>query len=211
MTIGTKDEIRFSVLATDSVVFGLLNGELKVLLVEVDNPKLLGKWATPGGLVKPEQKMHEAMLGKVSEEVSVDKMYWEQVETFGDPGRDPGGRVVSVCYLGLLSPDSLSLKTDKASWFSLLDLPELAYDGKKMIEVSLNHLKMKLEYSDLISKLMSDEFTLSELQKTYELVLGRGLDKRNFRKKIKTLEIVKPLGRKKKGEAYRPAELYGFI
>jgi len=207
--------IRFAVLATDAVVFGMQKDKLMVLLVRPSRKELMNKWATPGGLVEPDEKLKDAVKSQLKGLLTEEgRSYVGQLKTFGDPGRDSDGRVVSVGHIVLLPFDEVNVSSSErfevVTWFPVSNLPEMAYDGKKMVKAGLEYLKMRLEYTDLVRYLVPGEFTLTELQEVFEVVLKKKFDKRNFRKKIDGLGWLVELGKKKRVGAYRPAEMYRF-
>jgi len=213
MTTNDK-QYKFAVIATDIVVFTINNDELSVLLIQMEKEPFNGFWAVPGGLVKPAETVDVSAKRNLSKILQMKDVYLEQLYTFGDINRDPSGRVVSVAYFALM-PDSDNSFTDSANgvpvnWFSVSALPKLAYDHKKMIQHAVERLRAKLTYTNIMYCLMPKEFTLSELQKNYEIILGEKLDKRNFRKKILALNLVKNTHKKTSGKAHRPAHLYQF-
>lgn len=141
-------------------------------------------------------------------------VYLEQLYTFGSPRRDPGGRVVSVAHVALIAHSGLlapppSPKYRRAAWCPAARLPRLAYDHATVVAVATARLRAKLTYTNLVYTLLPPAFTLGELQAMYEAILGRALDRRNFRKKLLSLGLLRPLGRVRRG-AHRPAALYAF-
>jgi len=205
---------KFAVIATDVVILAMDNGELKALLIKMKKKPFADSWAAPGGLVGGSESVDAAAERVLREKTGVSHVYLEQLYTFGKVSRDPFGRVVSVAYFALLPNIDVKLKTTNeyadVRWFPAADLPKLAYDHKEIIECAVNRLRAKLEYTNIVYGLLPAEFTLSDLQKTYEAILGRRLDKRNFRKKILALGLVATTGKKTIGEPNRPAVLYRF-
>ena len=205
---------KFAVIAADVVIFAVHNGSLQVLLIKMKKNPFNGMWACPGGLVKPSESVENAAKRHLAQKTGVKDVYLEQLYTFGKPDRDPFGRVVSVAYMALLSSSAVLLKTTpeyaEVRWFPINKLPRLAYDHKEIIDYGVKRLRAKLGYTNIAYSLLAKKFTLSELQKIYEIILGKKLDKRNFRKKIKAVNIVKRIREKKLGGANRPAELYEF-
>jgi 8-oxo-dGTP diphosphatase len=141
-------------------------------------------------------------------------VYLEQLFTFGDKGRDPRGRVVTVSYLALLRQEELELKASSdasgVAWWPMMDLPKLAFDHKSIIEYGHQRLKYKIEYSAAAFNLLPEKFTLRDLQSVYEAVLGRAVDNRNFRKKFLNSGVLKELDETSQEGSYRPARLYSF-
>lgn len=202
------------VVAVDVVIFTIIKQKLNVLLLQLSEQPYVDKYALPGGLVSNSETLEESVVRHLQHKTGLKNAYSEQIYTFGDPNRDPHGWVVSVAYMSLIAENDVLLKTSDRykdiSWHPVSDLPSLAYDHKQIIETAVTRLKSKLGYTNIVYTLLPKEFTLSELQEVYEIILGETLDKRNFRKKINSLSIVEELGRKTSGGAHRPAMLYKF-
>jgi 8-oxo-dGTP diphosphatase len=198
----------------DTVIFTVLGDDLKVLLIRRGIEPFKGQWAIPGGFVGMEEGLEEAARRELQEETNVTDVYMEQLYTFGAPERDPRGRTITVAYFALISADQreLAAATDSAEvgWFSVYDLPPLAFDHANIVEYALTRLRFKLDYTSVGFQLLPKKFTLSELQAMYEVILDRKLDKRNFRKKILSMEILEPLDETKMEGPHRPAKLYCF-
>jgi 8-oxo-dGTP diphosphatase len=201
-------------LTVDCVVFGLDDGDLKVLLIQRDLPPFAGRWALPGGFVNVDEDLEAAARRELEEETSVTKVFLEQLYTFGDVDRDPRERVVSVAYYALvkLSDHRVRAATDarNAAWFALSDLPTLAFDHDRILAMALTRLKGKVRYQPIGFELLPPKFTLSQLQRLYEVVLDTPLDKRNFRKKILAMELLEELDEIEQDVAHRAARLYRF-
>ncbi|HEV8586577.1 MAG TPA: NUDIX domain-containing protein [Methylomirabilota bacterium] len=197
----------------DVVVFTIRDGALHVLLVRRAAPPFAGRYAIPGGFVHEDESLEAAARRELAEETGVRDVYLEQLYTFGDPGRDPRGRVITVAYFALIASDDVPLQagTDaaEARWFPVASRPALAFDHGKILDVALERLRNKLEYTTVGFQLLSAKFTLTELQAVYEAILDRRLDKRNFRRKIDLLGIVTPL-REHRRTGRKPARLYRF-
>jgi 8-oxo-dGTP diphosphatase len=198
----------------DIVIFSLQDWELKVLLVQRGVPPFEGRWALPGGFVLEDESVEAAARRELEEETGVRNVYLEQLYTFGDPGRDPRGRIVTIAYYALLTTESAPLVagTDAgaARWLPARKHPPLAFDHDRILAYALERLTNKLEYTTVGFKLLPKKFTLSQLQRVYEAVLGRTLDKRNFRRKIALLGILTPLQEWDREGPTRPAQLYKF-
>ncbi|MBE7466182.1 MAG: NUDIX hydrolase [Planctomycetes bacterium] len=198
----------------DLAIFTIREGKLHVLLIRRGGQPFKGKWALPGGFVLEGEDLETAALRELQEETGVRDLYLEQLYTFGEPQRDPRGRVITVAYFALISSDrqELSAQTDAAGveWHAMDALPPLAFDHEKILEYALDRLRNKLEYTTVGFQLLPKKFTLSELQGIYEAILGRGLDKRNFRRKIALLDILEETDEKKMEGVHRPARLYRF-
>jgi len=201
-------------LTVDCVVFGLDDEDLKVLLIQRDLDPFKGRWALPGGFVQEDEGLEEAARRELQEETGLDRVFLEQLYTFGDVGRDPRGRVVSVAYYALvkLGDHRVRAATDarEASWFAVWDTPSLAFDHDRILQTALGRLKGKVRYQPLGFELLPPKFTLSQLQRVYEKILERPLDKRNFRKKLLAMELLVELEEVEQDVAHRAARLYRF-
>jgi len=201
-------------LTVDCVVFGLDDEDLKVLLIERDIPPYEGKWALPGGFVRVGEDLEAAARRELQEEAGVSKVYLEQLYSYGAPKRDPREHVVTVAYYALvkLSDHQVRASTDARSvaWFSVDDLPKLAFDHDKIQRAAHDRLRGKVRYQPIGFELLPDKFTLRQLQHLYETVLDRELDKRNFRKKILGMDLLVDLNEVETDVAHRAARLYRF-
>ncbi len=201
-------------LTVDCVVFGLDDEDLKVLLIQRDLDPFKGRWALPGGFVHPEESLEEAARRELQEETGLERVFLEQLYTFGDVDRDPRGRVVSVAYYALvkLGDHRVRAATDarEASWFPVWDTPSLAFDHDRILQTALARLKGKVRYQPLGFELLPPKFTLTQLQRVYEKILERPLDKRNFRKKLLAMELLVELDEVEQDVAHRAARLYRF-
>lgn len=199
-------------LAVDCVVFGFDPTGLSVLLIERALPP--HGWALPGGFVQMDENIDEAARRELREETGFSDLFLEQLYTFGDPKRDPRERVVSVAYYALVSGKGAVPRAGsdakRAQWFDTTALPPLAFDHAQIIAVALQRLRGKLRYEPIGFELLPEKFTLAELQRLYELVLGRDLDKRNFRKKIAAMKLLSATRETQRGVAHRAAKLYRF-
>ena len=197
----------------DIVIFTIQQGVLKVLLVKRRIAPFVGQYAFPGGFVLQDEDLERAAMRELREETSVSDVYLEQLYSFGKPDRDPRGRVVTVAYFALISADrKLKAGSDatEAAWYPMDDLPKLAFDHATILNYALERLRNKLEYTTVGFQLLPEKFTLTELQEVYEAILGKKLDKRNFRRKMSVLKILKPLSEYRRG-GQRPAKLYRFV
>ena len=213
----TPAELHFAVLATDVALFTLRDGELLVRLGAVNRPPHFpNSKGIPGGLIKPDETAEQSVERIVRTKALIDpeKIYIEQLYTFSALDRDPRGRVVAVAYLALVPWENLSplekADTEETWWSPVRRATKLAYDHDIVLPAALKRLASRVRYTTLIQHILPEEFTLTELEKAYGTILGTGLDKRNFRKKILKLKILKPLPHKKTGGAFRPAQLYRF-
>jgi len=197
----------------DIVIFTVREGSLQVLLVKRGVPPFEGQHAIPGGFLREGESLEKAALRELHEETGVRNVFLEQLYTFGDPKRDPRGRIITVAYYALIASDKLSLiagaDAAEALWFRANDLPPLAFDHKHILDYALERLRNKLEYTTVGFQLLPEKFTLGVLQAVYEAILGKQLDKRNFRRKIALLGILKPL-REWQHTGRKPAQLFRF-
>jgi 8-oxo-dGTP diphosphatase len=201
-------------LTVDCVVFGLDEQDLKVLLIQRDAEPFRGRWALPGGFVHLDEGVDEAARRELEEETGVQRVFLEQLYTFGEPDRDPRGRVVSVAYYALvrLSDHRVQAATDarEAAWFSAWDIPRLAFDHDRILQMALTRLKAKVRYQPIGFELLPPKFTLSQIQRLYEVVLERPLDKRNFRKKLLGMGLLEETDEVEQDVSHRAARLYRF-
>jgi 8-oxo-dGTP diphosphatase len=196
----------------DVVIFALRDDDLQVLLVRRKNPPFEDKWAIPGGFVRHEESLEDAASRELFEETGVRDVHIEQLYTFGTIDRDPRGRMVTVAYVALVpAPLALQAGTDasEAQWKSMYALPEMAFDHQEIVTYALKRLRYKLEYTAVGFRMLPKTFTLSQLQRAYETILGEKLDKRNFRRRILQAGVIEETGDMLTGDG-RPAKLYGY-
>ena len=198
----------------DVVIFSLRDARLHVLLIRRGAMPFKGRWAIPGGFVHDREPLDTAALRELREETGVEDVYLEQLYTFGSPDRDPRGRIITVAYYALVSSELSPLRagTDaaEARWFPMDRLPQLAFDHRKILDYALERLRNKLEYTTVGFQFLPRAFTLTELQRVYEAILGRRLDKRNFRRKMDLLGVLRATGESRRHGRQRPARLYTF-
>ena len=201
-------------LTVDCIIFGLDAHDLKVLLIKRASDPHKGKWALPGGFVDMDEGLDHAAMRELEEETGLTRVYLEQLYTFGDPERDPRGRVVSVAYWALTrvlaEPVRAASDAESAAWFSVSDPPRLAFDHAKILAMAHQRLRSKVRYQPVGFELLPREFTLSQLQHVYEVVLERTIDKRNFRKRILDMGILVDTDTTQQDVAHRAAKLYRF-
>lgn len=196
----------------DVVLFTIRDRVLHLLLIKRLAKPFENRYALPGGFVREDESLDEAAVRELREETGVNKVYLEQLYTFGDLRRDPRGRVVTVAYYALVPNDqTLHAGTDAsdAAWFPIADLPSLAFDHRKIAEYAHQRIRNKLDYTSVGFELLPGKFTLTELQLVHEAILGQELDKRNFRRKIVQKGIVKPT-KEWQQTGRKPAQLYSF-
>ncbi|MGQ9721672.1 MAG: NUDIX hydrolase [Candidatus Jordarchaeum sp.] len=201
-----KSEVYVTV---DVCIFAIKNYDLMVLLIMRSTPPYEGVWALPSVFVEKYETLDKASIRVLKEKAGIfGNLYLEQLYTYGELKRDPRGRVITVAYFAFVDSEKIKF-SENAAWHSVYKLPELAFDHNKIIRYAHQRLKNKLEYTAIALDILPEFFTLTELQKVYETILGEKLDKRNFRKKIASMGIVKPTNKYKPG-VHRPARLYTF-
>ena len=196
----------------DIVLFTIRDRRLHLLLIKRLAKPFENRFALPGGFVREEESLEAAASRELREETGVDKVYLEQLYSFGDPKRDPRGRVITVAYYALVPGiGALRAGTDAAdaAWFPISELPSLAFDHRKIVEYAHQRLRNKLDYTNVGFELLPKQFTLGELQLVHEAILGEALDKRNFRRKIILKGIVEPT-KEFRHTGRKPAQLYRF-
>ena len=175
----TKD--RFYV-AADAAVFTILHNELKILLIKRKNEPFKGKFALPGGFVELNENLEDAAKRELEEETGVKDIFLKKLLAFGDVGRDPRGRVIAIPFLALIDGENVKLHAtsdaELAKWRSIYNLPELAFDHKDIIDNALNDLRFEIQNTNIAFQIMPERFTLTELQKAYEIILDKKIDKR---------------------------------
>jgi len=205
-TAATKPHLEIRV-----VVFTLQESRLKVLLAPAQESFFAGRWMLPDAPIL-ECTLEKSAAKQIEQLTGVGEVYLEQLYTYGDPGRHPACRLISIVYFALIPADSLQATKDtnnNSRWYGLEELPPLVMDHGEILDYALRRLRYKLEYSAVGFELLPEFFTLSELQHTYELILGEKLDKRNFRRRILEAGIIEATPHRRSGEG-RPALLYRY-
>lgn len=202
-------------IAVDAVVFGYADNKLQLLLIKQKFGAQKGKWALPGGFVLDKESLTDAVSRELKEETGVTANYLEQLYTFGDDiNRDKRGRVITVAYIALLDPNNYTLQasTDAADaqWYAVDELPKLAFDHKLIVEKGLDRLKAKINYQPIGFELLDTLFPFSDLEHLYQTILNKGIDRRNFRKKILSFGILEETDKMQSIGSGRPARLYKF-
>jgi 8-oxo-dGTP diphosphatase len=199
-------------ITVDVVLFTIRDRKLHLLLIKRLAKPFENRYALPGGFVREDESLDAAAIRELREETGVGDVYLEQLYTFGDPKRDPRGRVITVAYYALVPHNQvLRAGTDAsdAAWFPITELPPLAFDHRKIAEYAHQRIRNKLDYTNVGFELLPERFTLTELQLVHEAILGQVLDKRNFRRKIIQKGIVKPT-KEWQQTGRKPAQLYRF-
>jgi 8-oxo-dGTP diphosphatase len=201
--------------AVDTVLLTVTNQTLEVLLVKINQGLYAEKWAVPGGLVKINENLDEAAKRILFQKTNIGNIHLEQLYTFGEVERDLRDRSISVAYFALIPQKSnYKLKTStyysRIAWWPVNKIPSMAFDHRGIVNYAVLRLRNKIQYTNIAYSLLPPEFTFTKLQETYEVILGEKIDKRNFRKKIIALGLIKETGKVLKGEPHRPAVLYQF-
>ncbi len=200
--------------AVDAVVFGYSDNKLKILLIQQKFGTKTNKWALSGGFVKDNENLEEAVIRELYEETGVKANYLEQLYTFGEINRDERARVIAVSYIALINPKNYTIKADTdakdAKWFSVNEIPNLAFDHKEIIDKGLERLKAKINYQPIGFELLNNKFPFSDLENLYQTILGKKIDRRNFRKKLLSFEILQETNEVQKIGSGRPAKLFKF-
>jgi 8-oxo-dGTP diphosphatase len=209
---GSKQDQR-PLVTVDVAIFVLRDSDLQVLLIRRKRPPCQGMWAIPGGQIHADEALEAAAQRTLAEETGLSEVYLEQLFTFGEPSRDPRDRVITVAYFAVVPAAKVvpcaTEDSERVRWWSLSALPPLAFDHADILQYALTRLRYKLEYTAVGFELLPEQFTLTELQTAYEIVLGETLDKRNFRRKILSAGIIEFCGEHRSGEG-RPARLYRY-
>jgi 8-oxo-dGTP diphosphatase len=199
--------------AVDTVLFAIDAGRVKCYLVRLRWGPAAGKWAFPGGLVREGEMLDQAARRELRQSTGLNHCYIEQLFSFGDPNRDPKAHVVSVAYMALIDRASAvhacSQKYAGSQWFQVAAMPDLAYDHAEIAEYAVRRLKSKLEYTNIACNLLPPTFTFAQIEELYGIVLGRALDRRNFRRRIMAMNLLNRLPLERRGN-HRPAALYSF-
>jgi 8-oxo-dGTP diphosphatase len=199
--------------AVDAVVFSIIKGDLNILLITRKYPPFKGQCAIPGGFVRKEESLEAAAKRELTEETGVKDIYLKQIGAYGDVNRDPRGRVISIAFLALISPDhDLKATSDAldAKWYPIDELPKLAFDHGAIIKHALQDLRFEIQTTNIAHQILPKRFTLTQLQQLYESVLGKRLDKRNFRRRVLEMGVLKETSETFMEGAHRPAKLYVF-
>ena len=195
------------------VIFTVDDGNLQALLIRRSADPYSGLWAIPGGLLKPGEALVDAATRKLVDETGVEDVFLEQLYTFNHSDDLTPAGSLAVTYFALVDHQRVRL-ADRAdwqpAWFAMQRLPKLAFRNEELLSYALERLRNKLQYANVAYSLLPGSFTLSQLQLVYESILGRPLDKRNFRKRMLSMEIIEPTGERQAEGAGRPASLYRF-
>lgn len=204
-------------LAVDAIVFAYSKNEgISVLLIKRKYAPFKNLWAIPGGFVLDDESLEEAVVRELQEETGITVTYLEQLYTFGDVNRDPRKRVVSVAYFAIVKSSQFrqlkaSTDAEEAKWFSIEQLPKLAFDHKQILAVAIERIRTKIRYEPIGFELLDKKFAFADLEKLYISLLGRDIDRRNFSKKILSLDVLEETGEHAKSDGKgRPSKIYRF-
>ncbi|MEG8948133.1 NUDIX hydrolase [Rosettibacter firmus] len=201
-------------ISIDCVIFGFENSTLEVLLIKRAIKPEKGKWALPGGFVKKNELIRNAAQRILEETTGVKNIYLEEITIFDGINRYPLRRVFTIGYFALIKPEqyklSTGIDTSEVKWVKLSELPELPFDHNEIVKVALEKLRTRIRYRPIGFELLPEKFTLTQLQTLYEVILGKKLDKRNFRKKLMNMNLLKKLKQTSTNGKRRPAFLYKF-
>lgn len=196
-------------------IFTVEKGVLKVLLMRKKTEPYKGYWVLPTNIVINSETLEDNVLITIKEKLRLPNMYIEQGHVFSSLNRDPDERIVGVSYIGLIDYDSYKFKKHEnndleLAWFNIDDIPKMGYDHEEVVKDSIKILRKKLVNSEVLKNLFPSDFTLPEIQRVYEQILGHSLDRRNFRKRFVNLGIVVDTGDKNVSSNGRPGKLYRF-
>ncbi|MDJ0806351.1 MAG: NUDIX domain-containing protein [Gammaproteobacteria bacterium] len=197
---------------TDVILFTIKDAQLQILLIRRAQPPMQGSWALPGGFLNIDESLEDCANRELQEETGISGVHLEQLYTFGRPDRDPRERVISVAHYGLAPSDKLSptpaSDAQDVNWHPINDLPELAFDHADIVNLAHRRLVKKLDDASTAFQLIHPEFTLSELQAVFEIILNKRLDKRNFRRRMLDMELLEETGKSFSNGNHRPAKIY---
>lgn len=201
-------------LSIDCVIFGFNEGELKILLIKRAGEPQKGKWALPGGFVGKNENLNDSAKRILEELTGLKNIYMEQFHSFGDVKRYPLHRVVSIAYYALIKIDAYRIRpaanAEEVKWFPVSKVPRLVFDHNEILKEGFERLQNNVKYHPIGFELLPEKFTLTQLQSLYEAVLGKELDKRNFRKKILSMDLIVKLNESQTNVAHRAARFFKF-
>src|SRR5882724_3492930 len=199
-------------ISVDCVIFGFDENELKVLLIKSDLKKFEDKWSLLGDLVNNHEDLDEAAYRVLKERTGMDDVYLEQVRGFGEMGRHPAARIVTIAYCSLINIQHHELKKmdNELHWHRVVTLSEMAFDHKKILDICHEWLQKRIQEHPLGFSLLPQKFSLRELQNLYEAILGVKLDRRNFRKKFFSMDLLEDINEFESDVPHRPGKLYRF-
>lgn len=201
-------------LSIDCVIFGFEQSRLEVLLTKRAVKPAKGHWALPGGFITKQERVEHAAERILYSTTGVRNIYLEEIAVFDDFHRYPKWRVFTIGHFALISPEHYALSPGVDSmevrWFGIHELPHLPFDHHDILLTALKKLQARVRYRPIGFELLPKNFTLPQLQRLYEVILNRHLDKRNFRKKLTAMNLLKKLNKKDPNSKRRAAYLYQF-
>ena len=201
-------------ITVDCIIFGFDGQNLKVMLIQRKSEPFAKMWALPGAFVDETESLESCAERVLMKECNISGVYLEQLFTFGNPSRDPRERVISVAYMGLVKTADFELIAGndelQIEWREVKEIPDLAFDHQQILQTAIDRIRGKIRYQPIGFELMNAKFTLPQLQQLYEAILGQSLDRRNFRKKLLSMQILKQLPEKQQNVAHKAAFYYEF-
>jgi 8-oxo-dGTP diphosphatase len=198
----------------DCAVFGYDNGTLKILLVQHGEGLSKDQWGLPGGWITEREHIKEAAYRLLKKVTGLDNIYLKQLKAFGAPDRYPSARVITIGYYAVIKRTDYNItageNTFDAQWYNINELPKLVFDHSKILKYALKKLRKEVKKAPIGFSLLPKKFTLLELMRLYEEILGYEMDKPNFRRKFLNMKLLKPLPEKQQNAKYRAAQLYEF-
>lgn len=199
---------------TDCAIFGFDGEDLKILLIERGIEPFKNRWALPGGFIELDEDADNCAHRKLVQETGLENIFIEQLYTFSGVDRDPRYRVISIAYYALVKLSDYKaqagIDTENVQWYSITELPDLAFDHHQILQMAIERLKSKIKYQPIGFELLPEKFTLPELLNLYQTVLQTKLDDRNFRKKILGYGLLNDTGETQRGARNRAPKLYSF-
>lgn len=199
-----------------SSIFTIDRGVLKVLLIKRKNEPYKNKWALVGGALYNNENLEDGLKREIFEKAGIKDIPLELVNVYGDLNRSPVMRMVAISYMGVIDINSVNIlretqKTSNADWVNVNLIKNLAYDHETILNDALKNLKKRIINTNILESLFPNGFTMPEIQKTYEAILEKNFDRRNFRRKLLSLNLIEYTGKTIKFEGNKPAKLYKFI
>ena len=206
----TEDKL---IAAVDSIIFGFDNEDLKVLLIKRDFEPEKGKWSLIGGFLKKNETLDDAATRILFNLTGVHDIYMEQLYVFSEINRDPVERTISTAYYAIINIEKHNeelIEKYNAKWFSLSKVPNLIFDHNEMLDKATKRLRRRTSISPIGFELLPEKFTMRQLQKLYEAILDKELDKRNFIKKMQSIDVLIKLDEKDMSSSTKGSYLYMF-
>lgn len=194
-------------------VFTIENGEVKMFLIRKQAEPYKGYWILPSDIITIRETLEQNVNNLIFDKLGIKNMYIEQGRIFSNPNRDNEERIIACSFIGLTDNVTVNLHKRKdivGAWFPINDIPKLGYDHSMIAEDNIKFLRERIVNSNLLKILLPSDFTLPELQKAYEKILNKQLDRRNFRKKFVNFDLIEDTNQKTSGNNGRPAKLYRF-